>query len=139
MATVTGMLLSTAAILLANRLLPEQLVGKGDWEQRIFWGGWLAALLHAAWQAWRPLWGGFSAAWWQQAALLALLAPLAAVANWWTTGDHLGQTLFQYWPVAAVDLVLILSGALSGWVALHLYRRQAVRSLATLQAEVVHG
>lgn len=138
-ATVTGMLLATAAILLANRLLPEQLLGKGDWEQRIFWLVWLAALLHAAWQAWRPLWGGFSAAWWQQAALLALLAPLAAVANWWTTGDHLGQTLFQYWPVAAVDLGLILSGVAAGWVALHLYRRQAVRGLATVQAEVVHG
>ncbi len=57
--TVTGMLIASAFILVINRLLPADMLGKGDWEQYSFWGMWLLTLLHALasnaghLQAWR--------------------------------------------------------------------------------------
>lgn len=49
--TVTGMLIATIGMLVVNRLLPAELVGKGDWEKLAFWGIWLLALLHALWRS----------------------------------------------------------------------------------------
>ena len=43
--TVTGMVLATLGILIANRLLPEALPGRGDWEKYAFWGVWCLALV----------------------------------------------------------------------------------------------
>ncbi|MBH9315860.1 PepSY-associated TM helix domain-containing protein [Pseudomonas putida] len=45
--TVTGMLLAAVAMLAANRLLPEPMPGRGEWEKWVFWGAWLLSLLHA--------------------------------------------------------------------------------------------
>lgn len=120
---VCGMLLATVAIMLASQVLPETLAERGLWQQRLFWLTWLGALCHAGYYARRPLHGGFSAAWWQQCAALAILTASAVLANWWHTGDHLGHTLFQYWPVAGVDLVLLMCGILAAHTAQRLYRR----------------
>src|SRR5690606_27756254 len=50
-AAVTGMVLATLGILVANRVLPEHLPGRGDWERWAFWGTWLASLVHSAWRS----------------------------------------------------------------------------------------
>src|SRR5690606_4801593 len=47
-ASVTGMVLATLGILVANRLLPEDMVGRVDWQRYAFWVKWWQALLHAA-------------------------------------------------------------------------------------------
>ena len=49
--TVTGMVLAALGILVANRLLPEDLPARGDWERYAFWGTWALALLHAGWRS----------------------------------------------------------------------------------------
>ena len=51
--TVTGMLIATCTILIANRLLPASLPSgwppRGDLEQYLFWAGWVAAWAPAVW------------------------------------------------------------------------------------------
>ena len=107
-ATVTGMVLATLGILVANRLLPESLAARGDWEQRAFWATWVLALLHAAWRSAPVAKGLANPAWREQAGAIAVLAALVPVLNWLTTGDHLLRTIGRaYWPVAGVDLALL--------------------------------
>src|SRR5690606_33610925 len=132
-AAVTGMVLATLGILVANRLLPEDLAGRGDWEQRAFWGTWLLALLHAAWRSAPVARGLPNPAWREQAWAIAALALAAPVLNWLTTGDHLLQTLSaRAWPVAGVDLALLAVSALAGWAAHRLGRRSRVAARAGL-------
>lgn len=112
--TVTGMLIAAFAMLVANRLLPADLVGKGDWEIRAFWGAWILALVHAAWRSAPVSKARFNPAWYEQAWGAAVLAILAVLLNWVTTGDNLIKTIFTdtYWPVAGVDLSLIAAAVL---------------------------
>lgn len=118
-ASVTGMLVATGALLLANRLLPVHLPGHAGWQQAIFWLTWLATLLHAGWRARTAT--GLSPAWAEQCWLIAILAAGAAVANWLTTGDHLLHTIAAgYWPVAGVDAVLITTAATAGYAAIRM-------------------
>ena len=50
-----------------------------------------------------------SKAWVEQSWAIAVLGALAVVLNAVTTGDHLGRTLSAgYWPVAGVDLMLLV-------------------------------
>jgi hypothetical protein len=50
--------------------------------------------------------------WYEQCWAIAVMAVMAVLLNWITTGDHLPKTLAAgYWPVAGVDLFL-LTGAL---------------------------
>lgn len=120
---VTGMLIATATMLVANRLLPEQLPARGDWEQRIFWFAWLAALLHALWRS-APVQQALpSPAWREQCWALAILCISAPVLNWITTGDHLVKTLSErYWPVAGFDLALLIAAGIAAGVARRLRR-----------------
>lgn len=128
---VTGMLIATAAILVINRLLPQDLVGKGDWEQRTFWAAWLLAAGHAFWRNAPVAQGRMSLAWREQCWLYALLAVAAVGLNWITTGDHLARTAFAYWPVAGVDLSLLVSAGVSVAVAYKLRtKEQAVNTQA---------
>jgi uncharacterized iron-regulated membrane protein len=126
--TVTGMLIATAAILIANRVLPAELAFKGDWERLVFWGAWALATLHAFWRGAPVAQGARSPAWREQCRGFAVLALLAVLLNWTSTGDHLGKTLFAYWPVAGVDLALIAAAGLAWWAANRLSRRE--RALA---------
>ncbi|HEY4529289.1 MAG TPA: PepSY-associated TM helix domain-containing protein [Luteimonas sp.] len=117
-AAVTGMVLATLGILVANRALPADLPARGDWEQRAFWATWVLALLHAAWRSGPVARGLPNPAWREQAWGIAALAALAALLNWVTTGDHLLRTLGEgYWPVAGVDLALLAVAALAVLVA----------------------
>lgn len=122
--TVTGMVLAALGILVANRLLPEDLPARGDWERYAFWVTWLLALLHAAWRSAPVARGQANPAWREQCVAIAVLAPMAAVLNWITTGDHLLRTVGEgYWPVAGVDLALLVSGAVAALTVRALKRR----------------
>jgi uncharacterized iron-regulated membrane protein len=142
---ITGMLVATTAMLVANRVLPAELVGKGDWEKIAFWAAWLLALSHALWRSAPVAYGKISPAWREQCWFIAGLAIAAAALNWVTTGDHLGRTLFAYWPVAGVDLSLLVCAAVSVSVARKLRRREDLRSATVDEQlngntlEVAHG
>ncbi|TQD40368.1 PepSY domain-containing protein [Lysobacter aestuarii] len=113
-AAVTGMLLATLAILVANRLLPDDLPARGDWERLAFWGSWLLALLHAGWRSAPVAAGRPNPAWREQCRAVAALAIAAVLLNWTGTGDHLLRTLGAgYWPVAGVDLALLATALLA--------------------------
>jgi uncharacterized iron-regulated membrane protein len=126
--TVTGMLIATAAILIANRVLPAELASKGEWERLTFWCAWVLAGLHAFWRSAPVAQGALSPAWREQSRSFAVLALLAVLLNWATTGDHLGKTLFAYWPVAGVDLALIAAAGLAWWAANRLARRAQAKA-----------
>lgn len=117
--TVTGMVVATAAILLANRLLPVSLEDQALAQKLVFWGVWFAAMIHAFARSGPVASGGANPAWAEQCWAAAGLAVAAVVANWATTGDHLIATVSaRYWPVAGVDLVLLAGAgvaALTGW------------------------
>jgi len=137
--TVTGMVLAALGILVANRLLPDDLPARGDWERYAFWGTWLLALLHAAWRSAPVARGLANPAWREQCAMIVVLACGAVLSNWITTGDHLLHTIRTgYWPVAGVDLALLAGGVIAGLAARTLKRREASASQAS-HAEATHA
>jgi uncharacterized iron-regulated membrane protein len=127
--TVTGMLIATITILIANRLLPEVLPAgwppRGDLEQYLFWAGWALALLHAFARSAPVAQARSNPAWREQCWAVAIMAVLAVLLNWITTGDHLFKTVVThtYWPVAGVDLALLVTAALAARVASKLKSR----------------
>jgi len=122
---ITGMLVATLAMLVANRLLPAQLDHRGTWQEGVFWSAWLLALLHAAGRSGPVQQGRIAPAWREQCWAIVVLALAAVLSNWLTTGDHLLKTIRAgYWPVAGFDLTLASSAALAGLTALHLRRRE---------------
>lgn len=133
--TVTGMVLAALGILVANRLLPEDLPARGNWERYAFWGTWALALLHAAWRSAPVTRGLANPAWREQCVAIAVLAPLAAVLNWITTGDHLLRTVGEgYWPVAGVDLALLAVGVVAALTVRALNRRAVAHPLSSMAA-----
>ncbi|MCB4362642.1 PepSY domain-containing protein [Hydrogenophaga taeniospiralis] len=127
--TVTGMLIATLSMLVANRLLPADLAGKGDWEQLAFWGSWLLAMAHAFWRSAAVAQARTNPAWREQCRALAALALAAVLLNGITTGDHLVKTLGEgYWPVAGLDLSLLLSAAVASFAARRLRARERLEA-----------
>lgn len=120
--TVTGMVLAAVGMLVANRLLPADLPGKGQWEQIAFWSVWALAFLHAAWRSSPVAKARHNPAWREQSLLLGLLSLSAVGLNWITTGDHLIKTVFTdtYWAVAGVDLSLIATALIAFFAAARL-------------------
>jgi uncharacterized iron-regulated membrane protein len=126
-ATVTGMLVATLAILVANRLLPPEMAQRGDWEKASFWGAWVIAAVHALWRSAPVRDARLSPAWAEQCGAIAALAFAAVALNWITTGDHLVKTLGErFWPVAGLDLALLVAGAIAAMAAVALRRRAGV-------------
>lgn len=117
--TVTGMVIAAIAMLVANRILPTDLPGKGDWEQNIFWLVWVLAMVHAFWRSSPVTHARQNPAWREQCWALTGLAVAAVMLNWITTGDHLIKTIFTetYWAVAGVDLSLLACALLAFLVA----------------------
>ncbi|MFT3803147.1 MAG: PepSY-associated TM helix domain-containing protein [Burkholderiaceae bacterium] len=116
--TVTGMLIATLAILIANRLLPDALpVGwplRSQLEIGAFWGSWTLAMLHAFMRSAPVAQGRTNPAWREQCWAVGGMAITTVLLNWVTTGDHLIRTVSDgYWPVAGVDLFLLASAALA--------------------------
>jgi uncharacterized iron-regulated membrane protein len=125
--TVTGMLLATLGLLVANRVLPDQLPagwpGRGDLQRYVFWSIWALAMGHAFWRSRAVASARANPAWREQCAAIAVLAAAAALLNWATTGDHLVRTLSAgHWPVAGVDLSLLATAVLATLVARRLWR-----------------
>jgi len=136
--TVTGMLVATLAILIANRLLPETLPQRGDVERYLFWASWVLAMAHAFWRSAPVAQAQANPAWREQCWAIAILAVLAVLLNWLTTSDHLVKTVFThtYWPVAGVDLCLLATAVLAAWAARKLGRRA---SAALPQIKAAHA
>jgi uncharacterized iron-regulated membrane protein len=123
--SVTGMLIATAAMLVANRALPVTLPARGEWEERVFWLAWLGAFAHGVWRSKAVSAGRLSPAWREQAWALASLSASAVVLNWLTTGDHLLRTVARgYWPVAGFDLALLATAGVAILAARTLLRRE---------------
>lgn len=128
--TVSGMVIATLSILVANRLLPEELAHRDEWEKWAFWGAWLAAFAHAIWRTAPVRQAKLAPAWAEQCWAIAVLGIAAPVLNWITTGDHLIRTIGAgYWPVAGLDLVLLVTAGIAATAALRL-RRGAREPLA---------
>ena len=118
--SVTGIVTATLAFLVANRLLPPGASVAGQdraaLEMWVFYLVWLATFVHAAWRRASPATQPARRAWQEQCVAIAVLALAAVLLNGLTTGDHLFKTLARgYWPVAGVDLVLLLGAGLAWW------------------------
>jgi len=138
-ATVTGMVLAALGILVANRLLPDDLPARGDWERYAFWGTWVLALLHAGWRSAPVARGLPNPAWREQCWAIAALAVAAVLSNWITTGDHLLRTVSTgYWPVAGIDLFLLASAAVACVAARRLRRRATAPQARAVGAGAAH-
>jgi uncharacterized iron-regulated membrane protein len=138
-ATVTGMPSAALALLVVNRLLPEQLpagwTDRGELERYAFWGAWLVLLLHALVRGATASLEQRSPAWREQCRVIVVLALAAVLSNWITTGDHLGKTLAEpYWPVAGVDLFLLATALIAGLAARRLAGRPEVATSDALEA-----
>jgi uncharacterized iron-regulated membrane protein len=108
--SVLGVVVATLAFFIANRVLPTGAsVGgysRATLEMWAFYGVWLATLAHAALRG--------RAAWREQTLCICILAVLAVLLNWVTTGRHIGITLAQgLWAVAGMDLLLLATAVLS--------------------------
>ncbi|WP_312514170.1 PepSY-associated TM helix domain-containing protein [Massilia sp.] len=142
---VTGMLLATLSMLIANRLLPDTLPAgwpwRGSMEKYCFWGAWLLAALHAYWRTAAVAAGRLAPAWREQCLAIAALAVAAPLLNWITTGDHLLRTVSAgYWPVAGADLFMLASAVLALLAARKLQRREAIRAAApSMKLEAGHA
>ncbi|HET6783387.1 MAG TPA: PepSY-associated TM helix domain-containing protein [Pseudoxanthomonas sp.] len=138
-ATVTGMVLAALGILVANRLLPEDMPARDQWERYAFWGTWALALMHAGWRSAPVAQGLANPAWREQCWAIMALALAAVSLNWITTGDHLLRTVSAgYWPVAGVDLFLLSGAAVAALAARKLRRRVAVAPAGAVDAEAAH-
>lgn len=121
--SITGMLIATLSILVANRLLPAELPLRGDWEERCFWLAWALSFVHAAVRTAPVQAARIAPAWREQCWAIVVLSIAAVLLNWITTGDHLVATLAQAaWPVAGVDLALLALAAIAVASALRLRR-----------------
>ncbi len=129
--TVTGMVIAAVSMLVANRILPAELTGKGQWEQTVFWWAWGLAFLHAAWRSSPVAKARHNPAWREQSMVIALLSLSAVGLNWITTGDHLIKTVFTdtYWAVAGVDLSLLATALIA------LYAAAKLRAPISLQKQ----
>lgn len=147
--TVTGIVVASLSILVANRILPAQLPDRGNWEEIVFWFTWLLTLVHGAWRSrlvstpiQQPR---LAPAWREQCYTIVVLAVGAVLLNWITTGDHLFKTIADgYWPVAGLDLMLLTTAAVAAQAA-RILRRRELKNLVTeskflrTDAEAVHG
>lgn len=128
--TITGMLIATLSILVANRLLPEVLPSgwppRDSLERWSFWVGWALAMLHAFARSAPVALGKLNPAWREQSWAVAFMAVAAVLLNWITTGDHLLRTIGDgYWPVAGLDLCLLAAAIAAVFAAQTLRRKEA--------------
>ncbi len=122
--SVTGIIAATAAFFVVNRLLPLQATVFGierfAAEIWTFYLVFLATFIHA--------WALSSRAWRDQCGVIAVLAVAAVLLNWLTTGDHLLFSLGRrhLWPVAGIDLALLVTACTAAVVARRLGSRGPV-------------
>ena len=125
-AVITGIIAATGVFLLTNRvrdISPYLDTVMGDKaEIYAFFSVWLLSLLHALLSVLQDRSYGYLRAWTQQCGFIAVVAVFAVILNWVGTGDGLIKTVFTdtYWPVAATDLVLLISAASAFWTSVKL-------------------
>lgn len=118
--SVTGIVIATLGFFIANRLMPAGVVFAGQDRAALeiwaFFLVWLASFAHA-WGWPRRVWAG-------QCWAIAAMALTAVLLNWITTGDHLMRSLAHrhLWPVAGMDLLLLLGAAVAVTTARRLNR-----------------
>jgi hypothetical protein len=131
------MVAAAIVMLVANRALPEAMADRAFWEKAAFWGAWLLAMAHAWWRTAPVRQARIAPAWREQCWAIAVLAVLAVLLNWATTGDHLVKTVFTqtYWPVAGLDLSLLVAAAIAAFAARRLLRREQGLGVGQRSAE----
>ncbi|MEM1149199.1 MAG: PepSY-associated TM helix domain-containing protein [Pseudomonadota bacterium] len=120
--TTTGIMVSSAVFLLANRALAPDAAALGltraYLEVLAFFAVWIAMFIHAGVRDKR--------AWVDQCWAMAGVCVLAVALNWATTGGHVINTLVEgQWAVTGVDLTLLAAAACAVYAALHLRSVQA--------------
>ena len=109
-ASMSGLMIAVAAFFQANRLLPIALEGRGDWEVKVFFLAWAAALLHAALRPGRRAWA-------EQLLLGAALFGALPVLNGVTTGQGLDHSIaVGDWAMAGFDLTALACALFLAWV-----------------------
>lgn len=108
--SVTGIIISTFAFFVSNRVLPLNIEFAGQdratLEMWIFYLTWVLTFVHAALRARR--------AWGEQCVAIAALALLAVGLNAISTGEHIFYALSQrLWAVAGMDFMLLLSASIA--------------------------
>ncbi|MFC0708431.1 PepSY-associated TM helix domain-containing protein [Azorhizophilus paspali] len=115
--TIVGLPLAIAVYFWANRLLPEALAGRLEWQVHAMFIAWGLMFGHAALRERRQ-------AWVEQLTLACPAYALLPLLNILTSDRHLGRSLpGGDWQLAGVDLTLLAFGGLFGLVALKLRRR----------------
>lgn len=110
-AAIAGLSVAMVGFLWANRLLPQSVAQRQDWEIHIFFMVWAAALLHAVL---RPVKKAWVEQLWVSAILLALLPILSA----FTTQRPLWHSLSeQDWLFAGMELAFWVLAALHAVLA----------------------
>jgi hypothetical protein len=119
--SVSGIISATLAFFVANRLLSPAASAWGferhELEGCAFYFVWLMTFVHA--------WARPRVAWREQSFMIAALGVAAVLLNWLTSGDHLWRSLSQrhLWPVAGMDVLLLLGAAAGGLTAFKLRRK----------------
>lgn len=137
MTTITGMVIAAVGMLVINRVLPGDLLGKSELEKAAFWTFWALAFLHGWLRSAPVAMGRFNPAWREQCCAISVLCIAAVVMNWVSTGDHLIQTIFTdtYWAVAGVDLSLLVCAVVAGWAGRKLaIREQGAKAALRMEA-----
>ncbi|MCW5735485.1 MAG: PepSY domain-containing protein [Enhydrobacter sp.] len=117
--SVSGIVVATPSFFVVNRLLLPGATFAGQDRAALeiwtFYLVWLATFAHA--------WLRPHRAWVEQCWTIAILAVAAVLLNWITTGEHLPRSLAHrhLWPIAGMDLLLLVGAGLAvlsaRWVA----------------------
>jgi len=119
--SISGIMGATLAFFVANRLLPMSASALGferaDLEIWAFYLTWLGSFVHA--------WLRPRTAWREQCIAIAVLSAGAVVLSGLTSGDALWRSLTQprLWPVAGMDIMLLVTAFAAGGVAIGLRLR----------------
>jgi hypothetical protein len=112
-AVIAGMPLASVALLWANRLLPNNLTARADWEAQSFYGVWLLAALWGVLRLrrgkpWCELFGMTAALLFALPLLNALTEPHSSLPT--SVADH-------NWVLAGVNATAVVVGVAFAWLA----------------------
>jgi uncharacterized iron-regulated membrane protein len=128
--STTGIIVATAAYMIANRLLPLSLARRSDFEVWTFYVVWIGAFAHG----W--LRSKISAAWVEQLWAIAAGGVAAVALNAVTTGMSIPVALMGgQWAVAGADCVMLAGALAAAAAALKLSRRAATAKPAAWAME----
>ncbi|MFY1665009.1 PepSY-associated TM helix domain-containing protein [Pseudomonas sp. Pseu.R1] len=113
--SMSGLMLAIISFFWANRLLPMSFAARSDWEVKVFFYVWGAALLHGFA---RVFFRDGRTAWREQLTLAALLYCALPILDMLTAGSYLLASLKQgYMTLAALDVTALATGIFLAWGA----------------------